>query len=107
MKEPDAAVSDETLLRNLKLIEKGQFLRAAVMIFHPDPEQFVTGACIKTAFFAPAGAYGQNKTDDIIYDDTVHGPPISRIDDAIDLIYTKYLKALISYEGLQRIKTFM
>lgn len=107
MKDSDASISDETLLRNLKLIEKNQLLRAAVMMFHPDPEQFVTGACIKIAFFAPAGAYGQNKTDDIIYDDTVHGPLISQIDETIDLIYTKYLKALISYDGLQRIETFM
>ncbi len=76
-------------------------------MFHPDPEQYVTGAYIKIAYFAPAGAYGQNKVDDIIYSDDIHGPLMTQVDKAIDLIYTKYLKALISYDGLQRVETFL
>ncbi len=107
MTEAEASVSDEVLLRNLKLFEKGRLIRAAVLMFHPDPERYVTGAYIKIAYFAPAGAYGQNKVDDIIYFDDVHGPLMLQVDKAIDLIYTKYLKALISYDGLQRIETFL
>lgn len=99
-------ISDEVLLHDLKLYDNDQLVRAAVLMFHPDPEQFVTGAYIKIAYFAPAGAYGQNHADDIIYSDDIHGPLILQVDRAIDLIYTKYLKALISYEKLQRIETF-
>ena len=32
---------------------------------------------------------------------------MTQVDKAIDLIYTKYLKALISYDGLQRIETYL
>lgn len=76
-------------------------------MFHPDPEKFATGAYIKIGYFAPAGAYGQNKSDDIIYGDDIHGPLMLQVDRAIDILYTKFLKALFSYEGLQRKETFM
>ena len=106
MTAEQANVPDEMLLEDLNLITDGKVTRAAALIFHPDPEKFATGAYIKIGYFAPVGAYGQNKVDDIIYGDDVHGPLILQIDKAIDLIYTKYLKALFSYQGLQRIETF-
>ena len=39
--------------------------------------------------------------------DEVHGPLMLQVDKVVDLVYTKYLKALVSYDGLQRIETFM
>lgn len=107
MTAAQAAVPDEVLLNDLNLMEDGKLTRAAALMFHPDPEKFATSAYIKIGYFAPAGAYGQNKVNDIIYDDTVHGPLMTQVDEAIDLIYTKYLKALISYDGLQRIETYL
>ena len=108
----DVSVSDEQIISDLKLIDEssesaGELMRAAVLLFHSDPERFVTGASIKIAYCAPEGAYGANKSDDIIYHDEIHGPLIAQADKAIDMVYTKYLKALVSYEGLQRIETFM
>lgn len=108
----DVNVSDQQIVSDLKLIDesvenKGQLMRAAVLMFHPDPERFVQGAYIKIAYFAQEGAYGANKSDDIIYHDEVHGPLMLQADKVVDLVYTKYLKALVSYEGLQRIETFM
>lgn len=107
MTEAEAFAPDDVLLRDLKLYDRNHLVRAALLMFHPDPEQYVTGAYIKIAYFAPAGAYGHNKVDDIIYSDDVHGPLMTQVDKAIDLIYTKYLKALISYDGLQRVETFL
>lgn len=107
MTESQANVSDEILLDDLKLIQDGRLTRAAALMFHPDPEKFATGAYIKIGYFAPTGAYGQNKSDDIIYGDDIHGPLMLQVDRAIDMLYTKYLKALFSYEGLQRKETFM
>lgn len=37
----------------------------------------------------------------------MHGSLIEQIDKAVDLVYTKYLKALIYYDGIQRIEQFM
>lgn len=101
-------VPDEVLLRDLKALdENGHLTRAAILFFHPKPETFVTGSYIKIGFFGAPGEYGENKYNDVIYQDEVKGPFIKQIDTAVDLIYTKYLKALISYDGLQRIETFM
>lgn len=107
MGEQDVAVSDELLLRNLKLFDGDYLTRAAILLFHPDPEQYVTGAYLKIAFFAPAGTYGLNEDADIIYQDDIHGPLIMQADKAIDILYSKYFKALISYEKLQRTETYM
>lgn len=85
----------------------GQLKRAAVLMFHPDPEEYVTGAFVKIAYFAPKGAYGANKSDDIIYHDEIHGPLMFQTDKIVDMVYSKYLKALTSYDGLQRIETYM
>lgn len=41
------------------------------------------------------------------YQDEIHGPLIEQIDKTVDLVYTKYLKALIDYEGIQRVEQFM
>lgn len=93
LKEPDAALIDK-----LRLID-GQYLkRAAVLLFHPDPERFVTGAYVKIGHF---------RTDaDLLYHDEVHGDLFSQVDKTTDLLLTKYLKALISYEGIQRVETY-
>ena len=45
----DAASAHDTpaqVLENLKLTEHGMLKRAALLLFHPDPEKFVTGAFI-------------------------------------------------------------
>ena len=107
MSEQDVVVSDELLLRNLKLLDGDYLTRAAILLFHPDPEQYVTGAYLKIAFFASAGVYGQNEDADIIYQDDIHGPLITQADKAVDILYSKYFKALISYEKLQRTETYM
>ena len=110
--ETEVDVSDEQIISDLKLIDEsqennGDLMRAAVMMFHSDPERFVAGAYVKIAYYAPEGAYGANKADDIIYHDEINGPLILQADKVVDMVYAKYLKALISYDGLQRIETFM
>lgn len=77
--EADVSVSDGQVVSDLKLLDEapggdGSLTRAAVLMFHADPERFVVGATVKVAYYAPEGAYGQNKADDIIYQDEVRGP---------------------------------
>jgi ATP-dependent DNA helicase RecG len=77
----------------------GHYLkRAAVLLFHPDPEKYVTGAFIKIGFF--------RTNTDLIYQDEIHGDLFSQVHKTLDLLLTKYTKALISYEGLQRVETY-
>lgn len=94
-------VSDEILLENLHLFdEEGYLMRAAMLVFYKDPEKWVTGAYIKIGYF-------EKSDSDLKYQDEIHGPLIEQIDKTVDLVYTKYLKALIDYEGIQRVEQFM
>ena len=97
----DVNVSDAKLLEKLHVLTKdGQPSRAAMLAFHPDPERWITGSYIKIGFFGKSDA-------DLQYQDSVHGPLIEQVDKTMDLVYTKYMKALIDYKGIQRIEQFM
>ena len=95
-----AEVNDKLLLENLKLFERENLIRASILMFHPDPEKWVTGAYIKIGYFGESNS-------DLRYQDEVHGPLILQADKVVELIYTKYMKALIDYKGLQRTETYM
>ena len=109
MTEDDVNVTDELLLRNLKLMDGNYLTRAAILLFHPEPELFATGAYIKIGYFGPVGVFGEDGeiVDDLQYHDVVDGPIIKQVDDAIDMVFGKYFKALIDYEGIQRTETYM
>ena len=88
----------EQLLNNLKLIDNGHLKRAALLLFHPDPEKFVTGAFIKIGFF--------HSESDLRFQDTVHGNLFEQIERTMELLLTKYTRAIVSYRGLSRIETY-
>ena len=81
----------------LRLTEDNALKRAAALIFYNDPEKFITGAYIKIGYF--------KEDADLIYQDEIHGNLFHQVKATIDLLTTKYLKALITYEGIQRIET--
>ena len=89
--------SVEHLLHDLHLIDEATKLlkRAAVLLFHPDPEKYISGAYIKIGFF-------RTSDDDLAFQDEIHGPLMLQIDRAIDLLITKYLTYAITYEGFTR-----
>ena len=89
---------DPILIEKLKLTEGDYLKRAAVLLFHEDPECFVTGAYVKIGFF--------RSESDLVYHDEIHGDLFTQTAQTVDLIRTKYLKAAIHYEGLQRIETY-
>lgn len=91
--------SREVILGNLELTEKHGLKRAACLLFSPRPEQYVSGAWIKIGFFVT--------DDDLRYQDEVHGSLFEQVERALELLHTKYLKAYISYHGLQRRETFL
>ncbi len=91
--------SPHELLEKLNLVDLNGYLKkAAVLLFHPKPEKIFTGATIKIGFF--------NTDDDLAYQDEVRGSLFEQVDKVMDLLVSKYLKAQISYEGLQRKETF-
>ena len=97
----EVSVETSILLDNLHLFDdEGYLIRAAMLAFYRDPEKWVTGSYIKIGYFGKSDA-------DLVYQDEVHGPLLEQIDRTVDLVYTKYMKALIFYEGIQRVEQFM
>ncbi|WP_254424816.1 ATP-binding protein [Capnocytophaga sp. oral taxon 878] len=97
---PDSILPEnaEQLLENLNLIEEGYLKRAAVLLFHPNPEKFVTGAYVKIGYF--------QREAELAFQDEVHGNLIEQVEKTVELLFTKYIKAFISYEGIHRVETY-
>ncbi len=92
--------TNQELLESLQLyLEDEKMLkRAAILLFHPKPEKYVTGAYIKIGYF-------ENEAD-LIFQDEIRGNLFEQIEQAMNLLFTKYIKALVSYEGISRIENF-
>ena len=69
------------------------------MLFLDNPERYVSGAYIKIGFFVT--------DDDLRYQDEIHGNLFSQAENTLDLLFSKYLKAYISYRGIQRLEKFL
>ena len=90
--------TNDVLLNNLKLTDNGYLKRAALLLFHPDPEKYVSGAYIKIGYF---------RTDsDLLFQDEIHGNLFEQVEKTMDLLFTKYIKAMISYEDIYRVETY-
>jgi ATP-dependent DNA helicase RecG len=92
-REPVAVLIDK-----LRLREGARLKRAALLLFHKDPERFVSGAFVKIGFF--------RTESDLAYHDEVHGDLFAQVVATIATLQSKYLKAAIRYEGIQRIEEF-
>jgi ATP-dependent DNA helicase RecG len=94
----DLKVTDDELLDLLGLKEKGKLSKAAVLLFHKNPEKIIFGSYVKIGFFA--------NDSDLRYQDEVYGSLVMLPDKIIDLLYLKYFKGWITYEGLIRVENY-
>ncbi len=90
--------TDDHLLENLQLKENTFLKRAAILLFHPNPEKYVTGAYIKVGFF--------QSDDELKFQDEVHGNIFEQVEKTMDILFTKYIHSSISYEGLNRVEKY-
>lgn len=98
LSESDLSATAPDLLEKLKLTEGSYLKRSAVLLFHEDPDRFITGAYVKIGFFV--------SESELTYHDEIHGSLFSQAHTVVDLLRTKYMKAAISYKGIQRIEQF-
>jgi ATP-dependent DNA helicase RecG len=98
LQKADLEMSDAELLDSLLLTENGELTRAAVLLFHHNPEKYVFGAFVKVGYFE-SGA-------NLVYQDEFHGSLITVADQIVDTIYRKYFKGIISYEGVIRVTDY-
>lgn len=96
--EESLADSNENLIENLQLKEDRYLKRASILLFHPNPEKFITGAYIKIGYF--------ESDSNLRFQDEIHGNIFEQIEKTTELLFTKYIKALISYEGLNRVEIY-
>lgn len=96
---PEAVLdeSDHHLLEKLQLVSGDYLTRAAALVFHPEPGRFFGGASVKIGYFE-SGA-------DLRYQDEIEGGLLLQAEQVVELVNTKYLRAWIHYEGLQRIES--
>ena len=92
--EENLNVSDEELLTKLKLMVNGKLTRTAILLFHPDPEDVFEGAFVKIGMF---------EDSELLYQDWISCPLIMMPDKVMDLLTTKYMKRIVTYEGIMRL----
>lgn len=84
----------DVLLEKLRLKNGDYLTNAAMLLFSKNPDNYELGPYIKIGYF-------ENDAD-LLYQDEVHGSILEQIDKAIELIYFKYMRAKITYVGIQR-----
>ncbi len=91
--------SREIILENLELREGAYLKRAACLLFSQRAQRLVSGASIKIGFFVT--------DDDLRYQDEIRGNLFEQVEKTLEVLHSKYLKAYISYQGIQRLETFL
>ena len=88
----------DVLLQKLHLTNGSYLTNAAMLLFSKDPEKWQLGAYVKIGYF-------ENDAD-LKYQDEIHGSLLEQVDRIVELVYLKYMKAKISYIGMQRIERY-
>ena len=89
--------SNEDVIERLRLRDGALLKRAAALLFHPSPHRCFMGSHVKIGHF---------RGPELIYQDVIEGDLFTQVDRTLDLLYTKYTRGLISYEGIYRVETF-
>ena len=87
----------ERLVENLSLRDGEHLKRAAALLFHPSPGRLVPDAYVKVGYF---------RGSELLFQDEVEGDLFTQVDKTMDLLYTKYTRGLVSYDGVYRVETF-
>jgi len=98
LEEKNIPKNYDELLNKLRLKEGKYLKRSAVLLFHKGPQQFFSGAYVKLGYF--------ESESNILYQDVIEGNLFNQVEKTMDLLLTKYMKALISYEGISRIERY-
>ncbi len=87
----------ENLVENLSLRDGEHLTRAAALLFRPSPGRLVPDAYLKIGYF---------RGSELLLQDGIEGDLFAQVNRAMDLLYTKYTRGLVSYDGVYRVETF-
>jgi len=82
------------ILKKLGLVEENKLNRAAVLLFGKNPQAFHLNAYLKIGKF--------RSVTDILTSDLVKGNLFEQLDNALEILRTKYLVSKIKFEGIHR-----
>ncbi|MFC0184971.1 Putative ATP-dependent DNA helicase recG C-terminal [Pseudarcicella hirudinis] len=94
LSESELVVSNEILLEKLNLISNKSLTRAAILLFHNNPEKFISGAYIKIGFF--------NEHLEVAFHDEIHGSLFYQIEETIEILTKKYLRTNLRFGDIKR-----
>lgn len=97
MPESEINMNNFDLLNKLHLVEAGRFKKAVGLLFYKDPARFGTGCYVKIAKF---------ERGKLLYQDTLEKSFIDTADRIVELIYTKYLRAHVTFDKETRVETY-
>ncbi|MGJ8652326.1 MAG: ATP-binding protein [Opitutaceae bacterium] len=89
-------VSTQELFEKLRLIQKGQLTRAAVVLFGKDPAKFYHSLSVKLGRFADEV--------DIRYQEVIEGNIIQSLPEILEQLERKFFVKAIRFEGIHRIE---
>lgn len=89
-------VSTPELFEKLRLIQKGQLTRAAVVLFGKDPAHFYHSLSVKLGRFA--------NNVDIRYQEVIEGNVIQSLPEILEQLERKFFYKAIRFEGIHRIE---
>lgn len=89
----------EVLLEKLHLKTGDYLTNAAMLLFSKDPEKYQVGAYVKIGYF--------ESDSDLRYQDEIHGSLLEIVDQIVEVMHLKYMRAKITYEGMQRIERYI
>lgn len=85
------------IFNNLRIMEKDKLKNSAVILFAKDPRKFFPNAFLKI------GKFG-NSDSDLQFQEVVESNAFQLADLTLEILEKKFLKRIISYEGLTRIE---
>ena len=97
---PDSVFDDDDarLVHKLRLTNGDHLTNAAILLFHHDPEQFLAEAHIKIGYFPDDW--------DVRFHDVVSGGLFKQLDEAMEVLLFKYLRAGIGHEGTRSVESY-
>ena len=98
MTEAELSRPDWDLLDKLGLVSKGQLNRAGVLLFSHFPEKWVARCYTRIGYFSDEA--------NVTFQDEVHGSLLEQAERVMELLYSKYLVAPISYRGITRVERY-
>ena len=95
---PVQAYDRNRILEELNLIRGGKLTRAAVLLFHRKPDDIIPGSFIRIG--------KMESGEDVSSKFELHGSLMRLSQEIFEILETRYLSALISYNGNDRIETY-